>query len=242
MPVAVSLVTSDGMRRTPAVALIVCVMATAGCARKTDQSGVSTALNPAPSRTATVAPTSTTTKAATPGGAATKAQPTTDWPTPSDCISYNPEHLTVSFDNGAYVVTDGSHEVIKVAGQTGDTIGQQALALAQRYRKHCFIGRGNNRENHYSFVFDYWRDLSGQTPAIPGQDDNCSGYNRHNLTVEDMGGGDGWRVKDHDHVLHLFDNGNDARNGSLVLQKYGRYCQIGGGGDDNSPVVDYSLA
>ena len=42
-----------------------------------------------------------------------------------------------------------------------------------------------------------------------------------------MGDGHGWRVKDHDHVLHEFDNETDARNGALVLAKYSQICQIG---------------
>jgi hypothetical protein len=189
---------------------------------------------------ATATPTRAATTPATHAGSTT-APTTSDWPPSADCVSYNANTLTVTFTGGTYVVSDGSHGVIKVGGQTGDTVGQEALALAQRYTKHCYIGRGNGREEHYQYVFDYWRNPSGKTPPIPNEDDNCSTYDRHNLTVEDMGGGDGWRVKDHDHVLHLFDNGADARNGDLVLKKYGRICQIGDGLDDNQPVVDYSL-
>ena len=61
----------------------------------------------------------------------------------------------------------------------------------------------------------------------------------NNLTVEDMGGGDGWRVKDHDNVLHLFDNESDARNGKLVLAKYSKNCSIGD--NDGYDAVNFML-
>ncbi len=76
--------------------------------------------------------------------------------------------------------------------------------------------------------------------TIPDQEEDCSPYDRNNLTVEDMGNGYGWRVKDHDHVLHLFDNESDARNGKLVLAKYSQICSIGFT-DDGREVVSYSL-
>lgn len=55
-----------------------------------------------------------------------------------------------------------------------------------------------------------------------------------------MGSGHGWRVKDHDHVLHVFNNESDARNGRLVLARYGRICLIGTG-DHDPGQVSYSL-
>ena len=76
-------------------------------------------------------------------------------------------------------------------------------------------------------MFDYWRDPSGQNPTIPDQADDCSPYDRTNLTVEDMGGTEGWRVKDHDHVLHVFYTEQDARAGQQVLSKYAQVCFIG---------------
>jgi hypothetical protein len=163
------------------------------------------------------------------------------WPSPEDCVSYNPNHVTVAYEAGVYGVVDGATVVLRLNGQPGDDTGQKGLALAQRYHRHCYIGRTNNRVDQASYVFDYWRDPSSLTPTIPGQEDDCSGYNRNNLTVEDMGGGDGWRVKDHDHVLQLFDNGTDARNGKLVLSKYNTICFIGDPGDNGQDQVSYML-
>jgi hypothetical protein len=161
------------------------------------------------------------------------------WPQPEDCVRYNAANLTVQYDNGTYTVSDGGTVVTRVYGQEGDNVGDKALALAQRYRKHCYLGRDNTRpEDRGHYIFDYWRGSSGLTPEIADQYDDCSSYNRHNLTVEDMGGGYGWRVKDHDHVLHLFDNESDARNGKLVLARYGHACSIGDN-DDGKDSVSY---
>ena len=174
-----------------------------------------------PSRSGGPAPTTTKTTTSS----------TSDWPSPEDCVSYNPSTLTVHYEAGIYAINSGSTEVVRVHGGPTDTTGQKALAVAQRYKRHCYIGRNNTRPEQGQYVMDYWRDSSGQNPTIPGQDDDCSPYNRNNLTVEDMGGGDGWRVKDHDHVLHLFDNQKDALNGKLVIAKYSQACTISDGSD-----------
>lgn len=214
---------------------MVCVLAaSAGCAKKSDSTAttptVSTVLSPSAAPTASSGPTAAkTTSAAAPS-----------WPTPEDCVSYNPASVTVNYEAGIYSVNDGSKVVMRLHGGPGEVVGQQGLALAQRFRKHCYIGRGNSREFKNSYIFDYWRNASGMTPEIPGEDDACSDYDRNNLTVEDMGGGQGWRVKDHDHVLHLFDKGSDARNGKLVLAKYNQICFIGNSDGDDQDVVSYA--
>jgi hypothetical protein len=100
----------------------------------------------------------------------------------------------------------------------------------------CFLGKGNTREESNQYVFEYWRDPSGNNPSIP--DENCGNYDKGNLTVENMGGGDGWRVLDHNNPLQLFNNESDARNGKLVLAKYSKICHIGDQ-DDNGVYVSY---
>ena len=150
-----------------------------------------------------------------------------DWPSPADCVSYDPTALTTHYEAGIWTVGDGSVEAARVAGGPSDNTGQKLLALAQHYKRHCYLGRGRMYDDTSNQVFDYWRDASGQNPAIPDQDTDCSAYDRTNLTVEDMGGNEGWRVKDHDHVLQLFFTEQDARAGQLVLAKYTKICLIG---------------
>src|SRR5215467_13294130 len=175
----------------PAVACLIAL--TAGCSgpSKPTGSGALGTQQPstAPSGTPSVTPSTTSTP--TP-----KPPATTHTPKPSngDCLSYNPDNLTVegTAASGTFLVKDGSTVVIRVHGQD-DQVGQAALALAQRYRQHCFIGRNNTMDPKGDFIFDYWRSPSGQTLPIPGDDDRwCSEYNNANLTVEDMGEGQGW--------------------------------------------------
>lgn len=210
----------------------------AGCSA-TPPSAATASTEPTPIATATATPVRTSPPAARTAGAATQAPAAQDWPSPADCISYHPSSVTVRYDAGSFIVSDGSTQVVRVPGQPGSDTGTKALALAQRFSRHCFLGRGNTREERNSYTFDYWRDASGRTPTIPGQEDDCSGYNNANLTVEDMGDGNGWRVKDHDHVLHLFDNESDARNGKLVLLKYHQICFIGDSSSDDPDLVSY---
>ncbi|MBV1856601.1 hypothetical protein [Catellatospora tritici] len=161
------------------------------------------------------------------------------WPSPADCVSYDPARLQLRYEDGAYVVADGQTQVLRLHGDPGEPTGRQGSSLAQRYRRHCYIGRGNSREDRDTFVFDYWRDPSGQRPAIEGEQDNCSEYEPGHLVAEDMGHGDGWRVKDHDHILQVFDTEADARAGSLVLAHYRRICFLGGYDSQAQEVVTY---
>jgi hypothetical protein len=230
------------MRVIAVCVVAVCGLALAGCAKKSDSGAgaLSAASATATPTTAATSPSPATTKPAS--TSTTKAGvPAAGWPSSEDCVTYNPATLTVAYASGTYRVTDGSHEVLTVDGQPGDVVGQQALAVAARYKKHCYIGRDNARADQNAYIFDYWRMASGQSPVIPGLDGLCSDYNKHNLTVEDMGGGDGWRVKDHDHVLHLFDNSADAHNGAMVLAKYGTACSVGGGGDNDPRQISFFL-
>jgi len=198
----------------------------AACGSKPDETG------PAPVASTVLTPSAT--PVASTKVTITPAPPS--WPTPEDCISYNPGSITSHYEAGIYQISDGSHVVLRLHGGPGENVGAQGVALAKRYKRHCFLGRPNSREEHGEYVFDYWRDASGSTPSIP--DENCSDYNKNNLTVEDMGGGNGWRVKDHDHVLQLFDNESDARNGKLVLAKYSHICFLDEGydGTDRDPI------
>jgi hypothetical protein len=177
------------------------------------------------------------------GNQTTKPPSGGGWPSPEDCISYNPANLTVNFDpNGIYNLLSGSTLVLRVYGEQGDNTGDKVLALAKRYRKHCYIGRSNTRvEERGNYIFDYWRDSSGQKPTIPDQEEDCSSYDPTNLRADDMGSGYGWRVRDDDHVLHVFDNESDAKKGKQVLAKYHQICFIGDPGDLGRDVIGYML-
>lgn len=229
------------MRRiSMALAGLLTIIGLTGCSKAADTAAGSPTTTPAPGLSAPSQPAATTPAPATTPPATQTTQSQAQWPTPEDCVSYNPATITVSYADGSYTVESSDTIVMRFVSQQDDTVQAQAKALAQRWTKHCYLGRGNTRtDQRGSYIFDYWRGASGMTPTIPGEDDICSDYNRNNLTVEDMGDGDGWRVKDHDHVLHLFDNGSDARNGKLVLQKYGHICEFGDSNGGDNDTIDY---
>lgn len=216
---------------------------TAGCGGAAESPGaappvttvVSPSAEPSSEQSAAASPAASP-KPGTNGGTSTAS-----WPTPEDCVSYSPSKASVRYDTGmnAYVVEAGSVTVMILYGSDGSDLGDKGLALAKRYSKHCYLGRKNTREEKASFVFDYWRNQVSGAASVPGAEDDCSAYDPKNLTVEDMGNGDGWRVKDHDHVLHLFDNERDARNGKLVLGKYKSMCNLGDSGDGDLDQISY---
>jgi hypothetical protein len=227
------------MKRLPVLLLAattVLITAACGSSPTTPPAGASGVTPSTAASPSSPAPVDSPTAGKTPASTKTTSSQSS-WPAPEDCVSYDPNAVQVDYADGTYTVSAGGTTVMRFVAQADDTVAAQAKALAQRWTKHCYIGRSNTRtEFRGSYIFDYWRGASGLTPQIPGEDDICSDYNRTNLTVEDMGGGDGWRVKDHDHVLHLFDTGTDARNGKIVIAKYGTICQFGDGDGDNDTI------
>ena len=205
------------------VPLVVAAALLTGCGGKQATTGGA----PTPDQTA---PTATTTAAVKPSPTATSGG-TGDgggWPSPEDCVSYDPANAKRNYDGEAWTVSDGSVEVLRVVQpNAADSTGLKLALLASQYKRHCYIGRGRMYEDTNNQVFDYWRDPSGKTEFMPDQDKDCSAYDRTSLTVEDMGGNEGWRVKDHDHVLQLLFTEQDARAGQLVLSKYAKICLIG---------------
>jgi hypothetical protein len=233
------------MRRLPLLApLLVAALLATGCGSTSDDTTtsptVSTELTGSPGPDSSTGTPASARPSAVPSAARSSAA-AASWPSPEDCVSYNPANVTVFYEAGIHEVRDGNKIIMRLPGGPGEIVGQQGVALAQRYKRHCYLGRANTREDHNQYVFDYWRDLSGRSTTIPDEDEVCSSYDRTNLTVENMGGGHGWRVKDHDHVLHLFDTESDARGGKLVLARYQRICMLGNSGDDDPDQVSFSL-
>lgn len=187
--------------------------------------------------TETPAPTSTDTGGGGSGGGGTGGSGGGggggSWPSPEDCISYDASTVTTNYAAGVWSIRAGTTELVRVFGGPDDPDGEHALNVAKRYTKVCFIGRGNWRDNATEYVFEYWRDPSGITTTLPDPEEVCSSYDPTNL-VHDSMGSQGWRVRDDDHVLQVFDTEQDAVNGKLVLSKYNRICAV----DSETPEGD----
>jgi hypothetical protein len=241
------------MRRIYMIVPLVLVGLTAGgCAKKADPGArgtighasptasgkppsTKTPITKSPTGTPAGTPTKTPTASATPS----RTPPAAHWPSPEDCVSYDPTHLTTHYEAGIFVVLDGVKEVARLQGEPAGHAGVQALALAKNYRKHCFLGRANTQPDSGQFIFDYWRSPTATKTPIPDEYDACSSYDPTNLTLEDLGSGGGWRLKDHDHVLHLFASGSDGSGGLLVASMYHQICFLGVTTDSDLDQLSY---
>jgi hypothetical protein len=72
-----------------------------------------------------------------------------------DCISYNPRSLRI-VNEGAngWLLTDGRSRMLMLDNRED---AEQALNLARRNSRQCFIGRDNTRPNRKDYILGYWR-------------------------------------------------------------------------------------
>jgi hypothetical protein len=104
-------------------------------------------------------------------------------PQRQDCSVYNPETLTIErLETGVWRLEDGGHYL---AGFANEAEGKNALALAQRFREMCFIGRTNRRAGNArgSYMLTYWQGSSGKSTTI--EPEQCQAYDPAKLHVVD---------------------------------------------------------
>jgi len=71
-----------------------------------------------------------------------------------DCIPYDPNNLrVVSLGSDGWLLTDGTSRLL-ILDNRPDAIN--ALILAKRHSRLCFIGRGNTRPNRKDYIVCYW--------------------------------------------------------------------------------------
>jgi hypothetical protein len=142
-----------------------------------------------------------------------------------DCLSYNPNTLSVFNDGGLWILTDGSSRMVAF---TSESDAQLGLQVARLYNQHCFIGRGNSRPNRADYIFEYWQGNSGLGGSLPTND--CLNHNRSSLYIVDEGA-NGWLLTDGASRMVMFDNQSDAQQGLDVIRNYDQICYIGRGTD-----------
>jgi hypothetical protein len=144
-------------------------------------------------------------------------------PSAKDCVSYDPENLTV-VSGGAtgWYVRDGSHSMMVFDTQAH---ANDAVKVARNYTKSCYIGRGNDRADRSRYIHQYWEVPSGlplgQAPAR-----DCTKYDPTKLTVT-QDGDDGWYLTDGSTQLMLLDTAADAERARLVAAGRTNLCLIG---------------
>jgi len=156
----------------------------------------------------------------------TTLAPILPWPASEDCIAHDPTDLAVVYNAGQavwQVLEGGTHALLAYKRKVdADT----ALAVAKRYKKHCFIGRNNSRPERYRYIMDYYREPSGINTVLSSPD--CLPHTAANLVVTD-GGAAGWYLMNGGESMALFDTKADAEAAMLVMKHFTKHCYIGRG-------------
>lgn len=210
----------SGLARTPLA--VACLIATAlgvaacnGAAPPPGSGGLGTIAptSPAPQSSAAT-PSSSDTGGGAPGG--------------EDCYTYDAQVLLKNYAAGVHVIRpDHGEEIIRVHGGPGDVVGDKALAVATRFTKVCYIGRGNSLGSP-TYVFEYWREPSGLVHPNEPTDlwSDCVDYAPADLQVGPNPDGPGFAVRAGGLVLHLFATEADANAARAVLSLEGQLCYL----------------
>jgi serine/threonine protein kinase/uncharacterized protein YjdB len=141
---------------------------------------------------------------------------------PEDCIAYEPASIGKPSKDKVvgWRVTDGS---AVIATLDNESEAQQVIALARRYKGHCFIGRGNTRPNHNDYVVDYWVAPTNVPSIIPKED--CHDYDRGSLVIKEVGAA-GFSVEDRNTRLAFADTRADAKKIWDIAKEHLALCVI----------------
>jgi hypothetical protein len=139
-----------------------------------------------------------------------------------DCIAYEPSTTGLSKDNVVgWRVADGQ---TVLATLDKESEAKQALALARRFKKRCFIGRSNTRINRSDYIIDYWAAPTNVPSPIPNED--CREYDRASLISKEVGAA-GFSVEDRNGRLFLADTKADALKAWNIAKDHTALCSIG---------------
>lgn len=81
-----------------------------------------------------------------------------------DYISYNPSSLKIVKETSCWLLTDGRSRM-KVLATEEDA--NNALKVAKRHTRHCFVGRSNKRADRKQYILEYWDGTSDLTVEEP---------------------------------------------------------------------------
>jgi len=141
-----------------------------------------------------------------------------------DCVNYDPAPLKITSDRSAgWVLTDGSNNLLTLDNESD---AQQALALARRYKSHCFLGRGNTRPNRSDYIIEYWEAPTRAPTVIDAED--CVRYAAGALRIAESGA-QGFVLTDGRSRLLAADSQKDAQKAWDIAQKHSMLCFIGRG-------------
>jgi hypothetical protein len=181
-----------------------------------------------PVATATTAPTTAAPTASAGGGPGTIIlrppiiilNPAFQWPSPQDCITYDPSTVTSSYNSSQalWQILAGSDALLAFKTSLD---ANQGLALAKEYSQQCFVGRNDRAAP--GDVMTYWLSPVSGAPTIPSPD--CIAYDPSQLSV--AASGSRWLLKTSSESIESFVSQADANNAKLVMSHYNQHCYIG---------------
>jgi len=152
-----------------------------------------------------------------------------------DCLPYDADSLILRPQpDNAWLLTDG-HDRMVVFDNRKDA--DNALALAQRYRMQCFIGRHASTRASApgrpspEYMLRYWKLPTGKTTTISPE--SCTLYVPARLMTFDKGSA-GWIVTDGGSLVLKLDNKSDADAALAIAKEHSQRCVIGR--DDLRPL------
>jgi hypothetical protein len=145
-----------------------------------------------------------------------------------DCGTYDPSTLQIQTNaSGDFVVAQpagpGFFLLQEYATQSDAAAG---LAVYQRYRNDCYVGRNNSRSPRLAYVFGYWLNQFGLQTTINNED--CEPYDKSTVAVVSHGSS-GWDVMASGRSLLLLDTAADATTMAAMIKTYSNQCYIGRG-------------
>jgi hypothetical protein len=194
--------------------------------------------HPTPTPTPTYTPKPVTPTGTPPTSAPQPRVTSTPVASSKDCVAYDPKALQIVSlgDQGYRLVENGSHGMLSLDDKVD---AYDALALAQRHTRHCFIGRDNTRADRLDYIIDYWEGDSGIETVI--EDEDCLYYDASALRIVDQGK-NGWLLTDGRSSMALLDDEQDAQAALELAKQFKYHCFIGRGNDRPDPaayIVEY---
>jgi hypothetical protein len=170
--------------------------------------------------------------------ATTTAPPTTaptTAPPAGDCVNYDETTLTRVYAAGVHSIRTGTGvELIRVFGAPDDPDGVQALRVATKFTRICYIGRASG---HPSTIYEYWQNPSTvYTTPNPSLGTACIDYNPAMISVFPFGGG--WRVASGELALQDLATEADANAVRAHLTQQDVLCKV----DSRTPAPEDAYA
>ncbi|MFC2951056.1 hypothetical protein ACFOOP_03905 [Marinicaulis aureus] len=96
-----------------------------------------------------------------------------------DCVSLNPNTVSVENKNGSWKVVDGSHWLLDAGANKSEMDRAKQIIQHYSFNQHCFVGRPDPS-------LSYWL-TSGAAPSGSFSGEDCININPNNLSIQNSG-------------------------------------------------------